>query len=75
MWSRVYVICVCLVILSVGDLLVNCFVICNTMTFLTLQKRFGKFQDSCACNIDPNSALVLKNPMVGMTAWPIYRTI
>ena len=27
MWPHVYVICVCLVFLSVGDLLVNCFVI------------------------------------------------
>jgi hypothetical protein len=28
MWPHLYVICVCLVFLPVGDLLVNCFVMC-----------------------------------------------
>jgi len=50
MWPHVYVICVCLVFLSVGDLLVNCFVMC--VLYILLFKNLAiLYEGGCVLSI------------------------
>jgi hypothetical protein len=40
MWPHVYVICACMVFLSVGDLLVNCSSVCGRMCMSSCELQF-----------------------------------